>query len=64
MFWEWRSEGANQLAALRGQWKLVVTRGGKPELYDVVGDPGERRDISAAHPELTRRLRARSSMHG
>ena len=57
MFWEWRSEGSNQLAALRGQFKLVVTRGGKPELYDVVGDPAERRDISAEYPELTRQLR-------
>ncbi len=27
LFWEWRSEGANQLAALRGQFKFVVTRG-------------------------------------
>ena len=46
-----------RLAALEGQFKLVVTRGGKPELYDVVGDPGERRDISAVHPEMTRQLR-------
>ena len=32
---------------LKGQFKLVITRGGKPELYDVVADPAERRDISA-----------------
>jgi arylsulfatase A len=57
LFWEWRSEGSNQVAALRGQYKLVITRGGKPELYDVVVDPGERRDISAGYPEMTRRLR-------
>ena len=48
LFWEWRSEGANQLAALRGNLKLVVTNGGKPELFDVVVDPAERRDLSAA----------------
>ena len=58
LFWEWRSEGSDQLAALRGRFKLVVTHGGKPELYDVVSDPAERRDISAEHPELTRQLRA------
>ena len=58
LFWEWQSEGSDQLAALRGQFKLVVTRGGKPELFDVVGDPAERRDVSAQYPELTKQLRA------
>ncbi len=57
LFWEWQSEGSNQLAALRGPFKIVVTQGGKPELFDVVADPAERRDISAQHPELTRQLR-------
>jgi arylsulfatase A len=57
LYWEWQSEGSNQLAALRGPLKLVVTQGGKPELYDVVADTAERRDISAQHPELTRQLR-------
>jgi arylsulfatase A len=57
LFWEWRSEGSNQLAALRGQFKMVVTHGSKPELFDVVADPAERIDLSAQHPELTRQLR-------
>jgi arylsulfatase A len=57
LFWEWQSEGSDQLAALRGQFKLVVTRGGKAELYDVVGDPAERRDVSAQFPDLTGQLR-------
>lgn len=35
----------------------MITGGGKPELYDVVGDPAERRDVSAANPELTKQLR-------
>ena len=56
IFWEWQGEGYDQLAAMRGDDKLVVTRGGKPELYDVVADPAERRDLSAIRPELTRRL--------
>ena len=56
MFWEWQSEGYDQLAAIRGDFKLVVTRGGKPELYNVVADPAERRDVSASHADLTRQL--------
>jgi arylsulfatase A len=57
LFWEWESEGSRQLAAMEGRFKLVIIEGGKPELYDVVGDPAERRDLSAQHPELTKQLR-------
>jgi arylsulfatase A-like enzyme len=55
LFWEWQGEGYDQLAAIRGDEKLVVTGGGKPELYDVAADPSERRDISPLHPERTQR---------
>jgi arylsulfatase A-like enzyme len=57
LFWEWRNEGSNQLAALRGDLKLVVTNGGRPELFNVVADPGERRNIVADYPELAKELR-------
>ena len=57
LFWEWQSEGCEQLAALRGQFKVVINRGGRSELYDVVVDPAERRDVSAQYPELTKELR-------
>jgi hypothetical protein len=57
LFWEWKSEGGDQLAALRGRHKLVITGGGKPELYDVTTDAAERRDVAAQHPELVGRLR-------
>ena len=57
LFWEWQSENCDQLAAMRGRFKLVVNHGGKSELYDVVGDPAERRDVSARYPDLTRQLR-------
>jgi arylsulfatase A len=57
LFWEWQSEGSNQLAALQGQFKIVITQGGKAELFDVVADPAERRDLSAQYPEITVRLR-------
>jgi arylsulfatase A-like enzyme len=56
LFWEWRSEGSSQLAALRNRMKVVVTGGGKPELYDVVNDPAERRDLSAQYPDVTAQL--------
>jgi len=56
LFWEWRVEGSNQLAAMRGNLKLVVTSGGKPELFDVERDPAERRNLIAEHPELARTL--------
>jgi arylsulfatase A len=58
LFWEWQSEGADQLAALRGDFKLVITRGGKPELYDLSTDPAERRDLSATRARQTRQLLA------
>jgi arylsulfatase A-like enzyme len=57
LFWEWQSEGYNQLAALKGQFKIVITHGGRTELYDVVADPAERRDVSANYPELASQLR-------
>ena len=57
LFWEWRSEGSDQLAALRGHFKLVIVRGGKPELFDVDEDVAERRDLAPQYPEVTAQLR-------
>lgn len=57
LFWEWRSEGGDQLAAMRGPLKLVIVQGGKPELFDVETDPAERRNIAAQHPDAVKRLR-------
>jgi arylsulfatase A-like enzyme len=58
VFWEWRSEGYSQLAALRDTWKLVITNGGPPELFDLVADPGERRPIQAQEPGLVADMKA------
>jgi arylsulfatase A len=58
LFWEWRSEGANQLAAMRGSDKLVIVNNGPPELFDVEADPAERRNIIAEHGDLAKKLRA------
>ena len=38
LFWEWRSEGTQQLAAMRGDFKLVTTGGNRPELFNVEVD--------------------------
>ena len=56
LFWEWRSEGSNQLAAMRGDLKLVITDGGRPELFNVERDPAERRNLAALHPDVVKDL--------
>jgi arylsulfatase A-like enzyme len=56
LFWEWRAEGDQQLAAMRGDWKLVITGGNRPELFNVEGDPTERRSVSEEHPERAKQL--------
>jgi arylsulfatase A-like enzyme len=56
LFWEWRSEGDTQTAAMRGDLKLVITGGNKPELFDVERDPTERRNIRAEHPKIAEDL--------
>jgi arylsulfatase A len=56
LFWEWRSEGSNQVAALHGRFKLVITNGGRAELFDVESDPAERRNIAAVRPDDVLRL--------
>jgi arylsulfatase A-like enzyme len=57
LFWEWRTEGYNQLAAMRGDLKLVITGSTAPELYDVEKDPSERITIAADHQSLVQQLR-------
>ncbi len=58
-------QGAFLDAVRRGCWKLHVGRHGRDavpgpltELYDLETDPGESRDIAAAHPDVVRRLLA------
>jgi uncharacterized sulfatase len=48
------------LAIREGRWKLLLMRdGGGARLFDVVNDPGEDRDLSAARPEIVQRLSKR-----
>ena len=57
LFWEWRVEGYNQVAAMRGNLKLVITGDTTPELYDVESDPAEMRTVAADHAKLVKELR-------
>ncbi len=56
LFWEWRTEGANQLAAMKGDEKLVITNDGKAELFDVRRDPAERQNLAALRPKVVKQM--------
>jgi len=63
------SEGFGTRSILHGRWRLLVhdaptsgaLQGLRPlaELYDLVDDPGERRDLARTHPEIVAEMRAR-----
>jgi arylsulfatase A-like enzyme len=48
------------LAVRSGPWKLIESKAGKGgkqhQLYDLVNDPGETKDIAAGKPEVTKEL--------
>jgi len=53
----WRLQGKKGGRALReGNWKLVKPTEGDVELYDVVADSGETKDVAKANPEVVARL--------
>lgn len=58
LFWEWDENNAKYYAALRGNLKLVIAGGNRPELYDVERDVAERIDLQARHPRIVKQLRA------
>jgi arylsulfatase A-like enzyme len=54
----WRIKRPHDQRAVRsGRWKLLQD-GNNFYLFDVSEDPGERHDLTAAHPELVRKLNA------
>jgi arylsulfatase A-like enzyme len=60
LFWRF----GPQRAVRRGQWKLADWRDFEAktqsgwQLFDLVADPGESRDLAAQHPTLVRELSA------
>jgi arylsulfatase A-like enzyme len=54
LFWR-----AGRNAAMRqGNWKLLQLGEDRTHLYDLSADIGERKDLSAARPEIVKRMRA------
>jgi len=56
LFWR-RPRPTAQRAVRSGRWKLLQD-GVNFYLFDVARDPGERHDLTAAHPDLVRKLSA------
>ena len=56
LFWEWREGGDTQLAAMRGDLKLIINGGNQPEMYNVAADPAERRTVAAEFTQETKSM--------
>ena len=64
LYWEWRSRVAGDpeyapppVVVREGQWKLLTDKEGKRvELFDIPADPGERKNLASANPEIVARL--------
>ncbi len=50
IFYKWGG-----LTVIQGNWKLTA-QSGKPQLFDLSVDPGERHDVSTEYPEITTKL--------
>ena len=57
LFWRIARPYPQQRAVRSGPWKLLHD-GRNFYLFDVSADPGERHDLTSAHPELVRKLNA------
>ena len=58
LYWEFHERGFQQ-AVRMGQWKAVRLKKDAPlELYNLVSDPGEQRDVAAGNPKVVARIEA------
>jgi arylsulfatase A-like enzyme len=56
LYWEFHERGFQQ-AARMGKWKgVLLTRGGKLELYDLENDIGEQHNVADSHAEVVARI--------
>ena len=56
LYWEFHERGFQQ-AVRMGRWKAVrLKMGAALELYDLEADPGEQREIAAAHPDVVGKI--------
>lgn len=51
--------GGGQLALREGDWKLVLPKKGKPQLFNLADDLAESRNVAAEHPDKVKELSAR-----
>lgn len=54
-FLYWEFEETDQVAVRMGDWKMV-SKGGKPHLYDLKTDLHEDNDIAAQHPDIVKQM--------
>jgi len=54
----WKGNATAARPVIReGQWKLFGSRrGGEAELYDIIADPGETKNLAAEHPDIVKNL--------
>jgi arylsulfatase A-like enzyme len=58
LYWEFH-EGGTRQAVRHGDWKAIRAAPGAPlQLYDVLKDPGERKDVAADNPAVVARVEA------
>jgi arylsulfatase A-like enzyme len=58
LYWEFH-EGGTKQAVRHKDWKAIrLAPGEKLALYDVKADPGESKDVAAAHPEVVAKIEA------
>lgn len=58
LYWEYPEGRQQQAVLLDGRWKAIrpdLKKGLDLELYDIVADPGEKRDLAADRPEIVER---------
>jgi arylsulfatase A len=58
LYWEFHERGFQQ-AVRMGPWKAVRLKKDAPlELYNLASDPGEQREVAAAHPDIVAKIEA------
>ena len=56
--WKWKETSAIR----EGKWKLIVGKG-KTELYDIIMDPGETKNLASEFPEVVTQLKKSSQKY-
>jgi len=58
LYWEFFERGFQQ-AVRHGDWKAIRNKQGQPlQLFDVIRDIGEKRDVATEHPDVIARIEA------